>query len=63
METKKKYQASNQYHVEYNKRKYKRVEIVLDKEKDADLIKYLDTKSNRAVFIKELIRNEMQKEG
>ena len=62
MKEKKNYQASNEYHVEYNKRKYKRIEIVLDKEKDADVILYLDSKTNRAVFIKELIRKAMQNE-
>lgn len=63
MNKKKSNQASNQYHVEYNKRKYKRMEIVFDKEADKDVIDYLSNQSNRALFIKEAIKEKMKGES
>lgn len=55
-------QASNAYHVEYNKRKYQRVEIVLNKETDKDLIDWLNKQINRAQFIKDVLREKLRKE-
>lgn len=59
---KKKYQASSKYHVEYNRRKYKRIEIVFDKEKDIDVLTFLESKNNRAFYIKKIILQAMKNE-
>lgn len=61
MKNKKSYQASTKYHVEYTKRNYKKVEILLNRETDADIIEYLEHRDEPvAVFIKKIIKERMK---
>lgn len=61
MKRKKTYQASTKYHVEYTKRNYKKIEILLNRETDADIIEYLEQRDEPvAVFIKKVLKEYMK---
>lgn len=48
------------YQADYVKNNLKRFEIRLNKEKEADMIKYLIWKGNVNSYVKELIRQDME---
>ena len=48
---------------EYDKKNTTGLYLKLNNHTDADIMEYLNTKSNKQGFIKNLIRTEMQKEN
>lgn len=54
---KKEYEAIEKY----QKENIRRFVLKLNKKTDADLIKHLDKKKNRQGYLKELIKNDMEK--
>ena len=50
------------YQQNYRKEKTRTFTIKLSKEKDADIIEYLDSETNKADLLRRLIRNEIQQE-
>lgn len=53
-------QTYENYFKDYYKRKCKKISLTLNKDKDADLIKYLEGKNIQAT-IKKVLRDEMNK--
>ena len=49
-----------QYQNSYQKANTKKVGLILNKNTDAELIAFLETKNNKAGYIKELIYKDMQ---
>lgn len=49
-----------QYIQNWVKENYKRYEVKVNKKTEADLMKWLDSKSNRQVYIKDLIKKDMK---
>lgn len=49
-----------QYQNSYQKANTKKVGLILNKKTDAELIAFLETKNNKAGYIKELIYKDMQ---
>ena len=49
-----------QYQNSYQKTNTKKVGLILNKKTDAELIAFLETKNNKAGYIKELIYKDMQ---
>ena len=52
----------NEYSKIYAKTKYKRVLVQLDKEKDADVIAYLENQGGAAKTIREILRAKVRGE-
>lgn len=48
--------------IKYDKENTKRVYIKLNKNKDSDILSYLDSKPNKQGYIKELIRKDMKQQ-
>ena len=48
--------------IKYDRENTKRVYIKLNKNTDSDILAYLDSKSNKQGYIKELIRKEMKQQ-
>lgn len=49
------------YIQEYMKRHYKRLQILLNTEEDADIIAWLNRQPNKSAYIKKLVREDMEK--
>lgn len=50
----------SQASIKYDKNNTKRIFIKLNINSDKDILEYLETKSNKQGYIKELIRNEIR---
>lgn len=48
------------YNNQFQKESYKRVVVKLSKKNDSDLMRFLDKKDNVTMYIKKLIRADMQ---
>lgn len=49
------------YMIEYAKNNCKQVKLQLNKEYDKDIIEWLDQQPNKNAYLKQLIRNDMNK--
>ena len=47
---------------EKHRKKYKLLTFIIDKEKDSDIIDWLESKKNRSAAVRELIRRENKHE-
>lgn len=56
-------EKKREYDLQYAREKLKQVKLVLNKEKDADLIVWLEKQENKQGYIKELIRKDMEENG
>lgn len=62
MEKKKKYPPSQaRYNKEYTKKNIKIYTILLNRNTNADIIEYLDSKEHRQEYFKNLIREDIKK--
>lgn len=51
-----------EYHSNYQKKKCKQIKLLLNKEKDEDIIKNLENQENKQGYIKKLIRKDIKNE-
>ena len=55
--------SKKDYDLTYLKTQCKRIVVLLNKNKDADIIEHLRTKESMNAYLKELIRKDMMKES
>lgn len=55
--------GKKEYDIEYIRTNCKQIKLLLNKEKDADIISYLEKQTNVNGHLKSLIREEIKKEG